>query len=276
MLTLTCLYIYPIKSLGGISLPEADITSRGLAYDRRWMLVDDQNNFISQREIPALALFKASITQTGILAEHTLHNTTILVPFEPQSKKNTEVTVWDDTCTATVVSDEVNDWFSQMLSIHCKLVYMPVSTNRKVDSSYASGGEITSFSDGFPILMIGQPSLDDLNNRLSEPIPMNRFRPNIVFTGGVPFEEDTLAHFTIGQIDFYAVKPCARCVVTTIDQQTALPGKEPLKTLAGYRRIANNIYFGQNLLHKGDGVIKKGDCIRVNQRKAFMNFATPE
>ena len=124
--------------------------------------------------------------------------------------------------------------------------------------------------------MIGHPSLEDLNNMLSEPIPMNRFRPNIVFTGGVPFEEDTLAHFTIGQIDFCAVKPCTRCVATTLDQQTALPGKEPLKTLAGYIRIANNIYFGQNLLHKGDGVIKKGDCIRVNQRKAFMNFATPE
>jgi hypothetical protein len=132
---------------------------------------------------------------------------------------------------------------------------------------------ITSFADAYPFMMIGQASLDDLNSRLAEPLPMDRFRPNIVFTGGGPFEEDLLANFTIGNIHFYGVKLCARCIIPTIDQNTGVKRKEPLKTLASYRAKNNKIYFGQNLVHKGDGVIAVGDqlhAISLNHEERFM------
>ena len=147
---------------------------------------------------------------------------------------------------------------------------MPDASKRKVDTDYALNHELTGFSDAFPVLMIGQASLDDLNSRLESPVPMNRFRPNIVFTGGTAFEEDTMQHFQINGIDLYAVKPCARCVVTTIDQETGDTAKEPLKTLASYRTGNNKVYFGQNILYKQQGTIKVGDELKVVQTKTGL------
>ncbi len=140
---------------------------------------------------------------------------------------------------------------------------MPDSTERKVDPKYALQDDITNFSDGYPILIIGQASLDDLNSRLADPLPINRFRPNIVFTGGTPYEEDGMEHFKINDLDFYGVKPSARCVVTTMNQETGIAGKEPLKTLATYRSKNNKVYFGQNVLMKGKGKINVGDPIEI-------------
>ena len=141
---------------------------------------------------------------------------------------------------------------------------MPDDTKRMVDTAYAKNNEITSFSDGYPFLIIGQSSLDELNSKLSEPLAINRFRPNIVFTSGEPHIEDSWKHITINGVDFYGVKTCARCQVTTIDQQTAVAGKEPLKTLASYRAADGKVKFGMNLLHKGEGVIKVGETITVH------------
>jgi uncharacterized protein len=143
-------------------------------------------------------------------------------------------------------------------------VYMPDDAKRLVDTDYAKNNEITSFSDGYPFLIIGQSSLDELNSKLEEPLPIDRFRPNIVFTSGEPHEEDSWKHITINAIDFFGVKTCGRCVVTTIDQQTAVAGKEPLKTLAGYRSVNNKIKFGMNLLHKGEGKVQVGKEIIVH------------
>ncbi len=154
--------------------------------------------------------------------------------------------------------------------MQCRLVYMPDATNRRVDKAYASYDEITSFSDAYPISLIGQLSLDDLNTRLQEPVPINRFRPNIVFTGGEPFEEDTMEEFSINDIKFSGVKLCARCVVTTINQDDGEKGNEPLKTLATYRMRNNKIYFGHNLLHKGSGVISVGDELEIIKTKAGL------
>jgi uncharacterized protein YcbX len=173
------------------------------------------------------------------------------------------VKIWDDDCEALLMSKEVNKWFSSQLGIRCSLVYMPDSTERRVDPKYAINNDITSFSDAYPILIIGQASLDDLNSRLTEPIPVNRFRPNIVFTGGTPYEEDEMEHFRINNLDFYGVKPSARCVVTTTNQETGIAGKEPLKTLATYRAKNNKVYFGQNVLMKGVGKINVGDPIEM-------------
>jgi uncharacterized protein YcbX len=140
---------------------------------------------------------------------------------------------------------------------------MPDIERRKVDERYALNNEITSFSDGYPLLMIGQASLDDLNSRMAEPLAMDRFRPNIVFLGGAPYDEDTMEHVKANDIDLYGVKLCARCVVTTINQLTAEKEKEPLKTLAGYRMKDNKVYFGQNILFKQAGMIKVGDTLKI-------------
>ena len=185
--------------------------------------------------------------------------------------KKISVTVWDDVCDALEAGEEINSWFSDMLHINCTLVYMPDETRRMVDNRYAGNNEITSFSDAYPILIIGQSSLDNLNEKLIDALPMNRFRPNIVFTGGHPHIEDEMAAFIIEGINFLGVKPCSRCVMTTIDQQSASGGKEPLRTLAGYRMKNNKIYFGQNVLQQHLGEIKIGDEIKIiKQQEAFI------
>ncbi|MBO9200975.1 MULTISPECIES: MOSC domain-containing protein [Niastella] len=269
MLTVSELYIYPIKSLGGISLNSATLTDRGFEYDRRWMLVDDNNQFITQREVNAMALLKVQITEQGLLIQNSrVKGEELLVPFEPTTNETSMVTVWSNHCRAQRVSAEADTWFSKQLGMSCKLMYMPNSTNRFVDGRYAHNKEITSFSDAFPLLLIGQASLDDLNNRLTDPLPMNRFRPNLVFTGGTAFMEDDMKQFTINGITFFGAKPCARCVITTIDQQSGAKAKEPLKTLSTYRMKNNKVLFGQNLLYKGNGIISVGNTITIHEKGA--------
>ncbi|MBS1565761.1 MAG: MOSC domain-containing protein [Bacteroidetes bacterium] len=273
MYTVSGLFIYPVKSLGGIALSEATLTDRGFRYDRRWMITDPLGRFITQREWPLMALIKTEITGAGLCLYHKEKpEERLLVPFQPASPQPVAVTVWDDVCEGLYVDPQADEWLSDMLSRRCRLVHMPDSSLRRVDSRYARHGEITSLSDGYPVLIIGQASLDDLNSRLSQPLPMNRFRPNIVFTGGRPFEEDEMSHFRIGDTDFFAVKPCARCVMTTIDQDTAIAAKEPLRTLAGYRNKDNKIYFGQNILYNGHGTVRVGDAIGLVKRGEPIHF----
>lgn len=262
MLTISELYIYPIKSLGGISLKEATLTDRGFEHDRRWMLVDANNRFLSQREVAAMALLQVHLHEQGLFVQHkNKPGVNLLIPFEPTTGETIMVTVWSDRCRAQPVSAEADAWFSAQLEIPCRLVFMPASTQRRVDGRYAANKEITSFSDAFPLLLIGQASLNDLNSRLEQPLPMNRFRPNMVFSGGTPYQEDEMKQFAVGDITFFGVKPCARCAITTTDQQTAKRAREPLKTLSTYRQRNNKIYFGQNLLFSGQGTVRVGDAI---------------
>lgn len=268
MLTVSELYIYPIKSLGGIALEKATLVTRGFEYDRRWMLVDANNEFITQREVNNMALLKVQLAENGLrISNISKPDEELLVPFEPTVEGTEMVTVWSNRCRAQRVSNEVDAWFSKQLGFPCKLFYMPDTTRRFVDGRYAHNKEITSFTDGYPLLLIGQASLNDLNSRLADPLPMNRFRPNIVFTGGTPFQEDYMKHFDINGITFFGVKPCARCVMTTINQQTAEKAKEPLKTLSTYRLKRNKVLFGQNLLHQGSGIISIGDTLIIREQK---------
>jgi uncharacterized protein YcbX len=238
------------------------------------MLIDEQNEFMTQRANSKMALLQVAIVEDGLKVSHKKNHSSIIIPFQPQTSEAAMVQVWSDRCRAQVVSKDADEWFSEMLSANCRLVYMPEGTRRRVDGRYAKHKEITSLSDGYPFLLIGQSSLDDLNGRLEEKLPMNRFRPNIVFTGGQPFEEDNWSQFAVNDIRFYGVKLCARCVVTTINQDEATAGKEPLKTLATYRLSNKKIYFGQNLLHQGEGFIKVGDSIQVLERKPAKQFKT--
>ncbi|MES2648429.1 MAG: MOSC N-terminal beta barrel domain-containing protein [Bacteroidota bacterium] len=260
MLTISQLYTYPVKSMGGIDLTTARLTDRGFEYDRRWMLVDQNNRFISQRESPRLALLQPGILADGLSITHKINGDQLIIPFTPKGENITAV-IWDDICELQLVDPAADAWLSNILERSCRLVYMPDNCSRRVDDSYSFNGELTSLSDAYPLLMIGQSSLDDLNSRLDIPVPMNRFRPNIVFTGGEPYHEDDMSHFAINGINLYGVKPCARCPIPTIDQNTAIASKEPIKTLATYRARNNKVYFGQNLLFDGGGVIRVGDLI---------------
>jgi uncharacterized protein len=277
MLKLSEIYIYPVKSLSGIRLEEAEITDRGLQYDRRWMLVDENNRFISQREYPQLALFETKLFTDHLRIVDTKNQKGLLVLLEPslsQIENVIKVTVWDDEVEAWEVGKVANDFFTEALGMPTRLVYMNEGSRRKTDAQYSlKGDEITSFSDGYPILIIGQSSLNDLNNRLAEPISINRFRPNFVFTGGTEFEEEEWHEFTVGGVRFFGVKPCARCVMTTIDPQIGeKKGKEPLLTLNKYRKAGNKILFGQNVLISQLGKVSVDDEIEVISRKKLTKF----
>ncbi|MDB5246114.1 MAG: hypothetical protein JWQ40_508 [Segetibacter sp.] len=265
-LQLQDIYIYPIKSLGGLSVQEGEVQETGLRYDRRWMLTDKEGNFLSQRTHPQMALLQVSLLPGALMVAHKKNIVSpITIPFDATTRREVSATIWDDACTALEVSTIANEWFSEALQAPVQLVVMPSTTRRLVDPVYAKNNEIVSFADGYPFLLIGQASLDDLNGRLEHPLPMNRFRPNLVFNGGAAFCEDSMHTFRIGNITFAAVKPCSRCVITTTSQELATKGTEPLKTLSCYRAVKNKIIFGQNLLHSGSGVIKVGDKLTVQQ-----------
>jgi uncharacterized protein len=278
MYSIKQLFIYPIKSLGGISVQTATITATGFAYDRKWMLVDAQNNFLSQRTVPLMAHLQTAITNEGILVYHRLNaHHSIIVPYFTGTGTSVQVHIWNDVCSALHIDDYLDAWFSEQLQMQCKLVYMPDTTQRQVDATYArSQNHLTAFSDGFPLLLIGQESLNELNRRLPSEqaaLSMERFRPNLVFEGGQPFAEDTFAHFSINQLPFWAVKPCARCSITTLNQSTLAFEKEPLKTLAQFRKLNNKIYFGQNILCNGVGSVSVGNSLQVIESKASIFVA---
>lgn len=262
MATVAALYIYPIKSLGGIELSKARITRRGLEYDRRWMLVDSNNQFLTQRTHPEMALLKTAIESSCIVVHH-LNDPSVKVklPLHPAPAATVTVKVWEDQCEAQYAENDINEWFSLKLGFPCKAVYMPESSERKLDPRYAiSNKDITGFADGYPLLMISEASLEDLNSRLEEPLPMDRFRPNIVISGTAAFAEDEMKKFFINNIPFYGVKLCGRCPITTTNQKTGERNREPLKTLATYRTINNKVCFGQNVICE-EGRISVGDMV---------------
>ena len=260
MIRVKSLHIYPVKSLAGISVSKATIGDRGFENDRRWMLIDENNRFLSQRELPEMALIKTRIDFERLIVWHNAFPENLLQISIPHPKNTSiEVSVWDDICKAIICPDEVATWFSRILNFSCRLVYMPTNSHRYVDNRFAKNNEINSFSDDFPITIISQESLNDLNEKMELPILMNRFRPNIVIEGCRPFEEDKLETFSINGMNFNCAKPLARCPIPTINQETATKSKEPLATLSKFRKRDNKIYFGQNLLYNGRGIINIGD-----------------
>ncbi|MCH7398787.1 MOSC domain-containing protein [Belliella sp. DSM 107340] len=264
------IYIYPIKSLGGIRLTEAILEEKGLQYDRRWMLIDKDGKFLSQRTIPKLALLQVSISENKLQVTHKKEpNISISFPLDAKTNKLKNVSIWEDVVEGQVVDKHVSDWFSEQLSMSCELVIMPESTKRKLKEKYAVNGESVSFADGMPYLLIGQSSLDDLNEKLEDPVPMDRFRPNLVFEGGEAFEEDKWDQIQVGTALFKITKPCARCVMVTVDQENANKSKEPLKTLASYRTVDGKVMFGQNMLLLKGEKIAVGDEVKVvNERNS--------
>ncbi len=269
--------IYPVKSLAGISLKESKIEQRGLEFDRRWMLIDENNKFLTQREFPKMATVKTEILADGLQVSS--NGKSFNVAFEPDGDETKTVKIWSSRCKAKIYDDLINKWFSDVLETNCKLVLMPEETRRKVNYFYAvERDDHVSFADGYPFLLIGENSLADLNSRLAEDLPMNRFRPNLVVSDSEGFAEDGWKKIRIGGAIFHVVKPCARCVITTIEQTTGeKDGKEPLKTLAGFRipkrSVKKKILFGQNLIaEKAGDILRVGDKIEVLETKRAPKF----
>ncbi|WP_460908687.1 MOSC domain-containing protein [Spirosoma areae] len=260
-MTISELRIYPIKSLGGISVSEVIVEEKGFRHDRRFMLVSPAGEFMTQRTNHHMALIDVAIQRSDVSGErlHVRHRNrpddVLELPLAVDAPTETMlVTIWDSKAVpAQTVSAEADQWFTNALGKPCRLVFMPETTHRAVEPAYARANDAVSFADGYPYLLIGRASLDHLNQRLAEPITMLRFRPNIVVDGSLPNEEDAWNVFKMGDIDFYGVKPCARCVLTTINPETGAKGKEPLQTLATYRQWKSKILFGQNVLVKSTG-----------------------
>ncbi len=261
-MTLKELYVYPIKSIGGVPLQEARLDEQSIEHDRRWMLVDESRKFMSQRKHPRMALISTRLTPEHLVVEAPrmpeLH-----LPLHPEEKGNIEVQVWSDTVRATPIGNEAGEWFSAFLGSPCKLVYMPNDEVRQVDQEYAQTGDRVGFSDGFPFLLVSQASLDDLGRRLGRDVPVDRFRPNLVVEGCEPFEEDEWRTLRIGEVDFRVLKPCSRCSIVMTDQASGNRDREVLATLAGYRRSGKKILFGQNLAHDSIGTLRADDAIEV-------------
>lgn len=260
------IWIYPIKSLAGIRLQRAIVKQKGLQYDRRWMLVDTAGRFLTQREHPEMALFRVAIDNRHLIVSRQSESIRLDLSGKPASNF-LKVQIWDDEVEATEVNPEYSAWFSRHLGIECKLVFFPENSQRDVDPEYALKKEQVSLADAYPFLIIGQSSLDALNKKLEVPISIKRFRPNFVFTDGSPHEEDTWRNFKIGTVSFEGIKPCARCVLITVDPETGVKGIEPLKTISTYRKLNAKVYFGENLLARTDGEVSEGDLIEIMDNK---------
>jgi uncharacterized protein YcbX len=255
------LAIYPVKSLAGIPLQAAALQRFGLKDDRRWMLVDDNGRFLSQRQHARMCLVQPSLHTAGV-SLHAMGMPDLLVP-RPTAGDRRPVIVWDDRCNALDCGDAAAAWLSVFLSVECRLVYFPDDEVRAVDPRYALPGDRTAFSDGFPLLLISQASLDDLNSRLDVPVSMARFRPNLVVRGCAAFAEDDWQEIRIGDLRFRIVKPCSRCTIPAIDPLTGERDQEPLRTLAAYRKRGAKIFFGQNVIADGEGELRVGMRVEV-------------
>jgi uncharacterized protein YcbX len=273
-IVVSALNVYPIKSCAGIALDVARLGPRGIMHDRSFMLVDREGMFLTQREHPRMALIRPAISADG---ELTLRATGMqaLTIVSNQHGPRYPVTVWKYTGDGIDQGDEVAEWFSSFLSLDCRLILFPNEAVRRSNPKYAKREQDqVAFADGYPCLLISEASLVDLNTRLEQPLPMNRFRPNIVVGGTEPYAEDTWRVIRIGEVMFDIVKPCDRCVITTTDQITTQRGKEPLKTLATYRQATDNgVMFGQNLTYARPGTIRVGDRVEIIAQDAAANFA---
>lgn len=263
ILTVSELAIYPVKSLGAIALQRMRFDNFGPSGDRRYVVVDNDGLFVTQRDYPRMTLIQVAAR------EHTLEFSAPTLPSFSLAVANVdaaerrEVIVWRDRVQACDMGDAVATWLSAYLGIEVRLYYMPDDSVRAVDRQYGRAGDRVSFADGFPVLLIGAASLEEFNRALPEPIESLRFRPNIVVAGAAPYAEDAWRRVRIGAIEFDVVKPCSRCVIPSIDPRTAQKQAIVAQTLARLRRRGDAVYFGQNLIARDLGEIALGDAVTV-------------
>lgn len=269
MPTISALYTYPIKSCGALSHERIALTETGLAYDRHWMLTDEDGTFLSQREHAKMALIQPRLLPDA-LEVSAPNMPPLYVPLQSAPRPPRPVSVWRDTVLGVDEGDDAAAWLQEALQFSARLVHMPPQTYRRVNPERVPQSAQVGFADGYPLLIAGEASLEDLNARLvsrgKAPVPMARFRANVIVRDAAPFAEDDWAHFEMAGIAFEGIKPCARCVVTTIDPATATQpdAQEPLATLATFRRHANGgVMFGHNVVHRGTGMLAVGNAVHV-------------
>jgi len=257
------LFIYPIKSTHRVSQLRSRVESWGLAGDRRWMVINEDDVFLTQRELPKMSLIQAIPRSDQRLMLTAIGQRLISVEVPEETAPVFQVSIWKDSVPAQIANHEVNTWLTTFLGRTVQLAYMYDPGARLADPAYAKHGTSISFSDGYPLLCTTKVSLEELNRKLSQPIPMERFRPNVVVSGDHPFGEDTWKRLRIGEVTFAVVKSCTRCVITTVDQDTAAQGKEPLRTLSSFRKWNGKVYFGENIVPENTGIIQRGDEVEV-------------
>ncbi len=258
----SALYIYPVKGCAGIEVSGVRLDAEGPLLDRRFMVVDDNGHFLTQRELPRMALIRVKLAPTSLVLEAS-DMPKLNVPLGARGGARKQVVIWRDHVAAEACGSSASDWLSGFLGRPCELVRLADDAGRTVDPDYAPEGSRVAFTDGFPLLLLSEASLASLNVRLQSALPMNRFRPNIVVTDTEAHAEDTWRSIRIGDVPIDIVKPCSRCGVTTVEQATGLVGKEPSATLARYRQKGNKVYFGQNCLHRERGMLRVGDEVHV-------------
>lgn len=262
---LCSLYRYPLKSGSAEHLERGRCDELGLVGDRRWMAIDAASGkFLTQRMLPAMARLEASLAQDGALLLQAPGMDALRVPVPAQDALR-GVVIWRESLQAPDAGDVAAAWLTQLLGRACRLVHLPNSRGIQIDPSYARPGERTAFTDGFPFLLIGQGSLDDLSARVGDLLDERRFRPNLVVAGAAAYAEDSWRRIRIGDLLFRVVKPCSRCIIPTIDPRTSerSPTQEPLATLMSYRKREGGVFFGQNLIAEGTGVLEVGMPVEV-------------
>lgn len=253
------LHHYPVKSMQGNRLSQMHIDDFGPQWDRRFMLVDESGQFLSQRTFPLMSQLHAAFDGEVL----SINGPEGLVLAYRHFGHSISARVWSDQIGARVSDHSDNDaQLSALLQENVRLVYMPDSVFRQVDRDFFAADRRVSFADGFPFLLTNTASLSDLNARLADPVDMRRFRPNIVVAGDLAFQEDAWTRIRIGAVEFELVKPCSRCVLTTIDEN-GKKGKEPLRTLASYRKSVHGVCFGQNMVALNEGLISLQDRVEV-------------
>ena len=260
------MYIYRVKSLAGFSVSHSEVSPLGLKNDRMMMLVDENGVFVSQRKYPQLASIRLEEAPQGKLIFSSDENNSIVLNTDTEFSNNRiDVEVWKDICSGYVAADSVNQWFSAFLDKPVRLVNYDTQKLRATDPDYSIQGDAVSFADGFPLLVISQASLDELNTRLDGPVSMRNFRPNLVVDGCPPFAEDDWQQIKVGDVVFDAVKRCSRCVLTTVNPDTGQKRSdgEPLKTLSQYRRGPGGVFFGMNLIPRNVGTISLQDKVEI-------------
>ncbi|MEO6103342.1 MAG: MOSC N-terminal beta barrel domain-containing protein [Pseudoxanthomonas sp.] len=260
---LSSLHLYPIKSCAPLEARSAVVEARGLRDDRRWMVVDAEGRFLTGRELPRLTLVRAQPNAHG-LSLQAPGMPTLQVVF-PQAGSTVPVVVWKSEVAALPVATQVDAWISGFLQRPTRLVYMGPHVVRPIVSEHSRPGDEVSFADGFPLLLITRAALDQLNSRLDTPVSMLQFRPNLVIDDAPAHAEDGWKRIRIGELEFDVVKTCVRCVFTTVDPARGErdAGGEPLRTLIGYRRTAEGVTFGQNLIPRSLGTLRVGDLVEV-------------
>lgn len=258
------IFIYPVKSLAGIKVSSWTVNEKGLLHDRKWMLIDSNNQFLSQRRLPKMALIKTQLTDCELILS-TSTSGSISLPLYPDEGDDCNITIWNDHCTAKTTTRLADQWLTDFLDMDCRLVYQPNDVVRPVDPDYALATDKVNFSDGFPFLILSKASMFSLNQSMELQLPIQRFRPNLVISNCESYAEDSWREITINDIGFRLPKPCSRCSVPTIDTETAQTNKEPLTTLNRLRKWNKHVYFGQNALHNTQGELSTGNIVVINQ-----------